>query len=305
MKPIEFDDEETTGFPVADSKDHAILMHRDAHFGGNFDFMLKYYASGGKGMSPAFDIEQIQALAEVEKKAQANLASLMLSGPEAERVALAREAYKKLRKVYETHVKISENARLIADLILSEEEHPQAEIDAIANKKEAIVPLLIDLLRSEDFSDPLFPGYGFAPSLAAECLGKIGDKRAIISLFESIGAFDYFDEEIALSALKKIGEPAKAFLLKVLQGKPINEDNERAAIALIPFKDDEEVAKTCLKMLQDPDFKKDLALSTYLVLACEGLKSQADKDLFKTLSNDKSLPKELLQDMATISKLWK
>ena len=74
------------------------------------------------------------------------------------------------------------------------------------------MPALIDLLRNEDFYDPLFPGYGEAPVLAAKCLGLIGDKRAIISLFEAIGEGDFFNEDIILDALHVIGNPARDFL---------------------------------------------------------------------------------------------
>ncbi len=303
MKPNN-DQDEAEGFPIADSIESAILMHRDAHFGGNFDVMLNYYLKGGKGVFQEFEISKIQSLAQLEKQSQQNLAAMLLSGAEAERVAEARDAYKKLRDIYESKGKGSENARLIADLILSEEEYPEKEIEAIIHHKSKIVPLLIDLLRSEQFSDPLFPGYGFAPSLAALCLGKIGDKRAIISLFEEIGAGDYFDEDIALSALKAVGEPAKAFLLKVLHGRPLNEDNERAAIALIQFKNDPEVSDACLKMLQDPAVLKDLALSTYLILSCEGLSSEKERKEFLALAANPKLPKDLKRDMEAVMQAW-
>src|SRR6185437_852012 len=173
-----------------------------------------------------------------------NLAALLLSGTDAERVSRAKKAYQDLRDLYETKpTPKGKFAILIADLILTEEEDPQAEIAALKEQKDAVVPLLIDLLRSEDFHDALFPGYGRAPALAARSLGEIGGKRALISLFESLGNEDFFDENVLLDSLKAIGDPAKEFLLKVVRGRPFNEDNENAAIGLGAFKQDSEVSK--------------------------------------------------------------
>lgn len=299
-RPIDEDEE----FGVTDAIDTRILMHRDAHFGGKFEFMLEYYNQGGKGVNPEFEIERIYELAEMEKRMGQNLAAMMLSGADAEKIARSKEAYKSFKDLYESKKSGSELPKLIADLILSEEEDPEKEIEAVVQKKGAIVPLLIDLLRSSDFSDNLFPGYGYAPSLAVKCLGQIGDKKAIISLFEAIGEGDFFNEDLILDSLKQIGEPAKEFLLKVLHGRPLNIDNERAAIALERFKDDEKVGKACLEMLHQPDVKRDIPLSTFLVLACEGLHSEEDRKSFLSLSTDPNLSKSLQLDMKTIANSW-
>lgn len=296
---------EEDGLPVSNEQDVAILQHRDVHFGGNFGIMLEYYMDGGKGINPEFELSQIQALALMEKETGQNMAAMLLSGAEAEKVAEAKDAYKKLRAIYESKDKNAKYPQLIADLILTEDEDPQAEIEAIVKEKSAIVPLLIDLLRADTFYDPLFPGYGKAPALAAKCLGLIGDKRAIISIFESIGTGDFFDEDVALDALKSIGEPAKQFLLKVIHGKPINEDNERAAIALIKFKDDPEVAQACFQMLHDKDVLKDLPLSTYLILACEGLPAGKPREEFAEMAQNPDFPKPLKLDMKAIQDSWK
>lgn len=296
---------EEEGFPVSNEQDVAILQHRDVHFGGNFGVMLKYYTEGGKGVNPEFELSQIEALALMEKDSGQNMAAMLLSGPDAERVAEAKDAYKKLRALYESKDKNAKYPQLIADLILTENEDPTSEIEAIVQEKSAIVPLLIDLLRSDTFYDPLFPGYGKAPALAARCLGLIGDKRAIFYLFESVGSGDFFDEDIALDALRSIGEPAKQFLLKVVHGKPINEDNERAAVALIKFKDDPEVAQTCFQMLRDKDVLKDLPLSTYLILACEGLTDKKLREEFAQLANQPDFPKQLKLDIKVITDSWK
>jgi len=148
------------------------------------------------------------------------------------------------------------------------------------------------------------PGYGKAPLLAAKCLGLIGDKRAIISLFETLGESDFFDEDIELAALKSIGEPAKEFLLNVLKGRPLNADNEKAAIGLIQFKEDLGVAETCFKTLQEIDVQKNLSFATYLILACENINQTSYKDEFIHLSQSPSLDRMLRQDILSIIKEW-
>lgn len=297
------ENQEPNEFPLTDATDMAILMHRDAHFGGQFEIMLEYYIKGGKGVNPEFDVERIQELAVYEKQTKQNLATILLSGADAERIARAKEAYKTLRDLYDTDKPFTKNPRLIADLILTESEDPQEEIAAIAKEKVTIVPALIELIRSEDYHDPLFPGFGMAPMLAIRAMGVIGDKKAIITLFEAIGTGDFFDDDLILEALHAIGEPAKIFLLKVLHGKPLNEDNERAAIALIAFKEDPEVAKACLNLLKDPETFKDLPFATYLVLACEWLKDENLRKEFAALATDSRTPKDLQLDIKAIAKL--
>ncbi len=292
-------------FSLGDALDATILMHRDAHFGGQFPLMIEYYEKEGKGINPSIDLSRIETLSRIEESLGQNLAGQILSGADAERIAEAKEAYKILRDLYEVKNPKSKFPILIADLILSEEEEPQKEIDAIVAEKSAIVPALMDLIRSDNFYDPLFPGYGLAPALAAKCLGLIGDKRAIIALFESIGSGDFFDDEIAFDALKAIGKPAKEFLLKVITGKPINEDNHRAALALVHFKDDPEIAEAAWNLLKNYDFKKDDPIfASYLVYICEGLKGSSHAAEFKGLLENPNISKSLKLDIQTIIKSW-
>jgi hypothetical protein len=280
-------------------------MHRDAHFGGKFEFMLDYYDKDGKGVNADFDVERIKELAETEKRLGQNLSVLMLSGAEVEKVAAARLAYKGLRELYETKNPRNRLPLLIADLILSEEEEPEQEISALVAERSAAVPFLIDLLRSPDFTDALFPGYGQAPSLAVRCLGQIGDKRALASLFEAIGEGDFFDEDLILDALKSIGEPAKHFLLTILQSRPLNYDNERAAIALERFMDDPEVCKICLNMLWQPEVRRNIPLATYLTIICEGLEGQEEREHFQLLLEDPATPSSLKASLKSVAKAWK
>lgn len=296
MNP-EFED-----FPLQYAQDAAIFMHRDVHFGGSFDVMIEYYQNENKGVNPEFELERILTLAKLEQTAQQNLAPVMLTGADTEKVARAKKAYKELRELYEN--KPQKIPLLIADLILSEETYPEKEIEALVKEKSAAVPALLELLRSETFHDPLFPGYGQAPILAAKTLGLIGDKRAIISLFESIGEEDFFDEDILLNALKEIGAPAKEFLLHVLHARPINQDNEKAAVALLPFNEDQEVAEVCFKILQDPSVRSKMPFANYLTLVCEGLKDEQLRKKFIELAKDPATPKSVVQDILAISRAW-
>lgn len=290
--------------PLNDYDDILILMHREAHFGGSFAVMLEYYRNGGKGIYPAFEISRIEELAEQELQTGTNLAALLFTAKEAEEVKSAKDAYEALRKLYSQSSAKNKYAKLIADLILAEEETPAKELEAIIQEKGEIVPHLIKLITSEEFYNPLFPGYGKAYIPAAEALGKIGDKRSLISLFESIGKGDFFDDEVPLRALKSIGEPAKAFLLKVVSGKPVTEDNEKAAIGLLAFKEDPQVALTCFETLKTLNLKQEAYLASYLILCCEGLKDAHERAAFEQFSKSASIPKDLLLDIRMIMNEW-
>jgi hypothetical protein len=83
-------------FPMVDAIDHEILMHRDAHFGGQFPLMLDYYQKEGKGIQPEFEISRIERLALLEGQLKQNLAALFLATHEIQKVADSREAYQRL-----------------------------------------------------------------------------------------------------------------------------------------------------------------------------------------------------------------
>jgi HEAT repeat protein len=291
-------------FPLIDAIDHEILMHRDAHFGGLFSIMLDYYRTGGKGIQPEFDLSRIEQLAGLEQQLSENLAAIFLTGSEATKVAEAREAYKRLRAIYEIKQPKTLYPQLIADLILSEEENPQSEIEAIVAQKAAIVPFLIDLLKSEIFTDPLFPGYGQAPLLAAQCLAEIGDKRALFSLFEALGQGDFFADEQIIRALKAIGEPAREFLLRIINSHTITIDHEKAAMALVSFKDNAEVAEQCFSLLKRVDILADPCLPTYLALISAGLQDRTKREEFIQMANQSDLPKALREDMKAVVHEW-
>ncbi|MBA3815084.1 MAG: HEAT repeat domain-containing protein [Parachlamydiaceae bacterium] len=297
------ENEDFDNFPITYSIDNQILMHREAHFGGDFALMLDYYTNEGKGVNKEFELSRIEELAKLEQQTGKDLVTFMLSGPEIEKIGKAKKAYKDLREVYSVKNPKNKIPKLIVDLIFAENADTDISVEAAIAEKSAIVPALVDLLRNEDYYDPLFPGYGQARALAARCLGKIEDKRAIISLYESIGEGDFFDDDLILSALHSIGEPAKSFLLKVVHGQPINHDNEQAAIALINFKEDPEVSLACLSILKEIDITKHEALATYLVLACEGLPKASQTQLIE-LADKLNTPKTIKQDIKVLANFW-
>jgi hypothetical protein len=298
-------DEEYADLCLTDELDREILMHRDSHFGGLFPVMMEYYEGEGKGVNPEFTMDRLQFLADQEVSMGQNLAPLVLSGPDAERIGRARQAYKALRDVYDEVDEEDNPAKLMADLLLSEEEVPEQEIERVVAVGAPIVPALLQVLSSHEYTDPLFPGYGKASHLAAICLGQIGDARAVSPLFELLGRGDFeLDEEI-IYAFQDIGEPSKTFLIRQVKSRPLRPDNERAAMALTAFSTDAEVAVAALEQLKDQAVLKKTALATYLVLACEGLKDTSDARMFAEMADDASIPADLRYEMHTIIKSWR
>ncbi len=287
---------------ITNSQDAEIVMHREAHFGGSFPVMIDYYKKEGKGCSPSIALERIIELAQWEEKTGQNLAETLLSEGDAVKIEKVRDIYKKLREIYEVSSKENPIPLLIADLVLNEDLSPEEIAESFVPYKLSAVPALIDVLRNLDFYDPLFPGYGFAPEYAAASLAKIGDRRAIIALFEAIGDGDFFQDEGVLHALKAIGTPAKEFLLKVLKSRPINEDNEKAAIALESFKGDPEIGFTALELLNDKAVLKDPVFATYLVYLCEELPEKDFKAPLLELSASDHLSKDLVRDIQLVIK---
>lgn len=288
--------------PLSDDLTNLILMHRNAHFGGKFEFMLEYYQSEGPGCLPDFEIEEIQKLAEMEQGLKQDLALIKLSKTEHEKVKNVLELYKGLRKLHSSSQDKNSIPTLLADLILTEEMVPQREMQELAKNEKALT-YLVDLLTSEEFTDPLFPGYGRSPMHVATCLGMMGSEKAIVPLFESIKEENISHEEEVLSALQKIGKPAFDFLIQVLKNKPFTIDNEKAAICLVHFGENEEFAKTALKLLQDFQCLNYPNLVVHLILGCLGLKQKEDYEMFLRLKDQ--LPNAFDPDFFYVSNTLK
>ncbi len=288
--------------PLLDAIDIEILMHRDAHFGGNFDIMLEYYENDGIGVMYDFDIKRIKELKEIQNKIGENLALKFLSESAIERIVESQNVYKKLRDSYSAPS--NRTLALISDLILSEEEEPEKEMaELIANASESYKPL-IRLIDSDNFYDPLFPGYGRSPMFVAICLSEIGNPDAIPHLFNAIGREDFEIDEEIIFALISFGSAAKDFLLKRLITKPFSKDNEYAAIALSTFPLDEEIAIFSLGILFKEDALMQESLFPYLIYACEGLKKTEDRQIFCNLLKKEGLNDFLKNEMKSIIKSW-
>ena len=186
-------------------------------------------------------------------------------------------------------------------MVLSDDSIESSTQDIIAKKEEA-VQALIELLHSDLFKDPLFPGYGLAPLRAAFALGEIKSEKAIPALFDLLAEDDPNYEEIALLALKKIGNPAKQFLKKALTSPPITKETARAAFTILQFIEDEEIPSLFLHLLQDPLYLKS-SFAPYLITGCEALKPEKRAPFFELVKNP-SFPKKLKEDALFVLKCW-
>jgi hypothetical protein len=250
--------DEQPDIPILDEIDHLILMHRDAHFSGSFSFMLDYYEKEGKGIQPEVEVERIEQLALIEKELNLNLAAVTLTPEEIFQVAASRKAYAGFQALYEKEETLSPT-RLVSDLILSEDLDEESAINTLVSAGNKTTPLLIELVQSDRLRNPLYPGYGEAPRLAAQALGKMKAESAIPTLFQLIGKGDFFFEETLLDSLHAIGPKSKEFLIHALKARPFTEDNERAAVALIRFREeDPEVDALFKEQLKDPTLPKRL-----------------------------------------------
>lgn len=288
--------------PLSDQTANDMLMHRDSHFGGKFQFMREYYLEEGVGAHPDFEVEDIKELAEFEEKIEADLAPLSLSKVEQGKVKSSQRMYTALRKIHEISQDENSIPTLLVDLILTEEEDPKDEI-ARLSKNEKSIPYLLEILQTDEFFDPIFPGYGRTPLHVAACLGKMKASKAIIPLFENMSLQNFSFEEASILALKTIGDEAFEFLIKVLNNTPITQDNEKASIALMGFGENEQFAKSSLKLLQGLEVLSNLNFSVQLILSCMGLKETKDMEAFLALEGN--IPPALGPDFQYVSSQMK
>lgn len=290
--------------PLADVVDLEILMHRDVHFGSNFDIMLDYYNNKGVGAMPDFSIGRIKELKQIEEKMGKNLSEVLLPSAARETIERAKKIYLDLREIYH-----QENPSAIhtsfSNLILTEEELPQEEISSIVKLGVDAVPQLKELLASQNFYDPLYPGYGRAPMFAAKCLAEIGDESAIPVLFEAIGQDNFFTDDEIIKALGSFGDKAKEFLLKIVKQEPLSKDNDHAAIAIAPFSEDADVATLFLDLLSKETVQKRVTLAPYLIFGCSALSSETDRQHFKQISKSPHISSELKLEMDAVINGWK
>jgi len=250
--------------PIFDEVDKMILMHRDVHFSGSFSAMLEYYVDPeAKGVHEDIERERILFLDEVEKKLEKNLAPLLISGVEAEKVSAAKKMYQELSEVASAD---SVEGKL-AESILSEDTQEILEgylLPVVADRPE----LLLQLACSDVLSDALFPGYGAAPLLAIGLLRQITYEPAIKPLFLRIGVGDFAMDSAILSALRQIGAAAREFAMQQLCAKPCTADNERAALVLLEFLPDKEIEALFVRCQNDQQMQTG-AFQEYIRLGFE------------------------------------
>lgn len=283
-----------SSLPLTDELDHEILMHKEVHFSGSFPDMVEYYENEGKGVQDHFELFRIQELALIEREVGYSLSEELLQDREQEMISVAKEKYILLRDLYECD-ETSPLAIAIADLIISEEESPDEEINTLLSfGKDAVKPLL-ELIEAEEFASPLFPGYGLAPLYAAEVLGKLGDERAIIPLFAGAKGHGFEREGTFFAALARL--PSLEFLLRKLSHFPITSDHQLAADALAHFPPSEEIGKVALSLLHEEAVRRDPTLSFALILLCEGLTSSSERERFSLLAEGNLFPPYLREEI--------
>ncbi len=295
---------DSLSLPVLDATANTIIMHRDVHFGGKFSIMLDYYNNEGKGVQYDFSTAHIEALDTIEKEKGINLSALILSASDIEEIENAKEIYKNLRAIYEVESPQTRHPRLIADLILSEDIDAVEEVAAIVTEGKALVPSLIDLLSKDQFVNPLLPGYGHAPALAAKCLGELKSEKAIPSLFEATKTGDEDLEIEAIAAMRKIGAPAIEFLLSVMNGQPITQDNTHATtMAILCFHDNESIALNCFEKLMASSPKDDHIWLSTLILGLAALPEEK-RPLFHAWKAKQDLPSMLEEHIQAVFLDW-
>ena len=246
---IEFYGDEEGALPLFEEEDRLILMHREAHFSGSFSAMRHYYQRpDAKGVIEEIDRERIDQLAHIEAGLKKDLAHLLLSGADVEKIALSKKLYQELGEIAQKSSDSPEGCLAMA--ILSEKDVDEL----VATMPPQVLSRphsLISLATSDLLCDPLFPGYGTASRMAIELLGRLRCESAVSALFGLIGRRDFHTETSLLSALRKIGEPAKAMAIERLKTHPYTIDHERAVLVLLEFLPDDDISKLFSTILAD------------------------------------------------------
>jgi len=254
---------EEANLPIFEETDKLIVMHRDVHFSSSFSAMKEYYLNEeAKGIVPDIEVERVAFLESVQNGLGKDIASILISGREAEKIADAKKMYRELTDVATT----SSLEGKIASALLSERDVEELAKELLAEVK-ARPEILIPLACSEFFCDPLFPSYGTGAQLALKLIGKLRYEKAIEPLFCQLGRFtEYSLESDILEALFQIGEPVKNMAMKKISSLPITEDNERSALILLKFLPDEEISALFRRCLELPQIKDRPSFREYLEL---------------------------------------
>ncbi len=290
-------------FNLTNESHHMILMLRDAHFRGHFDLMLQsFYNENFIGNNLNIDISEIEYLEKIEKKIQQNLAPLILSANEAERIYKSRLMYENLKKVYFLKNKNNnEKSKILADLLLIEFFPFDKEVNAVIQLKDDIIPDLLNIINNPNFYDPVFPGFGEIPKIAIECLSKINNPKVIPHIFSLLGKENLSDDDLSFF-LSQFNENAKKFFFKILISLPITKDHSIAAFCLTRFNDLETI-KFCEELLYIPEYHKDPLLLYYLInIVIQNPNSNLIQYIQEKIY--KKLPKNLQKEIDLIVRDW-
>ena len=285
--------------PLLNTIDLEILMHKDAHFGGSFDMMMEYYANDGIGVQEEFDIDRIKELSLLDK--EGHLSSEVLPDLAKNDVLLSKDLYSKFKECYEGDNPLPQK---IADMILSEDDHPEEEIKALASFETLAIKPLIEILLQDHFYNALNPGYGRAPINAVLCLKAINSDEVIPFLFNALGKSFMVDESI-IDTLITLGSKAEEFLCDRLQSTPYTRDNYTAAMALASFPVSDETATVALYQLGNAETFKHDSFPSYLICICEGLEKEEERQKFIQISESDNVSRNLKDEMKLIISFWK
>ena len=292
---------EASDTPLIDTLDMEILLHRDCHFSSLFDEMLDYYKKEGVGSMPDFEVGEIEKLFALEKKLGKNLSSLYLNEASHEIIRGVKDMYAKFREIYELS-NPDPSKVLISDLILSEEDYPEKTITDIVREKETMFDQVLPLISSDFFYNPLYPGYGRVPAIAATILQKMNNPKAIPHLFNALSEDNFFTDESIITALTAFEDEAINFLIPKLNGHPFSNDNERAAIVLSSFPENERIATACLETLEKTETPSRPMFASYLIFACSPLKGKENHQRLIDLTKTKGFSPELQAELDIVIK---
>ncbi|MCH9612421.1 MAG: hypothetical protein S4CHLAM102_09110 [Chlamydiia bacterium] len=295
----DFNEQEWVDHPLLDAISAEIIMQRDVHFGGDFQVMIDYYESDGVGASPDYSIEHIKSLQAQEKESKQNLAESLLPSQAREQVEKFQKLYSDLREVYEEK-HINPVSIAMSDLILSEEEFPESEINTLVDMGERAVKPLEDLMNSTIFHDTLAAGYGIAPRRAAFVLGKIGHPSSLNLLIGCMGKEGYAMDDALIQAISQYGSVAKELVLNKLGSKPISSENVNAAIIASSLPEDEEIAKKALEIFTDKEFIKEPVILQYLVFTMTALEDPKDRARLANCLENPAYSKDLKDEIQLV-----
>jgi hypothetical protein len=224
-----------------------------------------------------------------------DLAPLLLTGALAEKVANSKKMYCDLGKLAGSDSPLAP----IGAMILSEDD-PKKAAQLVVQHPGITAPLL-EVLESPVLIDPLFPGYGKAPIASAYALGLLREKQAIPPLFIMLSSDDFELVSACEHALVQIGKPAQEFLMNIIKGKPITNDHERAASALLSFEQTAELSSFFLKEFEQIDAEKYPQLASLYVLGFQKLDTEGRAALLH-LEKTKPLPSVVRQEIHLLKK---